>query len=120
MTANVISNLCHIGMAPLPGACIMARHFAFVLASTHEGARGEPCSGARLEARIANARGRGRRSAASCRLHHRLAADETGELAQPYEYALPGQLLEAVIEAQQQSAAFEHPWRLREHAGGRG
>jgi hypothetical protein len=32
MTANVISNLCHIGMAFLPGAFVMARHFAFVLA----------------------------------------------------------------------------------------
>jgi hypothetical protein len=29
MMASVISNLCHIGMAPLPGAFVMARHFAF-------------------------------------------------------------------------------------------
>src|SRR5262249_14010190 len=69
---------------------------------------------------MANATGCGRRSAASRRLHHRLAADEARELAQPYEYALPGQLLEAVIEAQQQSAAFDHHRRLRQHAGGRG
>jgi hypothetical protein len=32
MTANVISNLCHIGMASLPGAFVVARRFAFVLA----------------------------------------------------------------------------------------
>src|SRR6516164_4488315 len=106
MIASVISNLCHIGMAPLPGAFVMARHFAFVLPWTYEDARGEPRSGARPEAGIANATGCDRRSAASRRLHHRLAADEARELAQPYEYALPGQLLEAVIEAPQQSVAY--------------
>src|SRR6516164_5120608 len=120
MIASVISNLCHIGMAPLPGAFVMARHFAFVLPWTYEAARGEPCSGARPEAGMANATGCDRRSAASRRLHHRLAADEACELAQPHEHALPGKLLEAVIEAQQQSAALDHHRRLRQHAGGRG
>src|SRR5215469_2596393 len=114
MIASVISNLCHIGMAPLPGAFVMARHFAFVLPWTYEAARGEPCSGARPEAGMANATGCDRRSAASRRLHHRLAADEARELAQPYEYALPGKLLEAVIEAQrgaEYAGAVEHAGR---------
>src|SRR5258708_4679578 len=91
----------------------MAHHFAFVLASTHEGARDEPCSGARPEAGMANATGCDRRSAASRRLHHRLAADDARELAQPDEYPLPRQPLEAVIAAQQQAAAAAAPPRAR-------
>src|SRR5262249_61257231 len=108
MMASVISNLCHIGMAPLPGAVVMARHFAFVLPWTHEDARGEPCSGARPKAGMANATGCDRRSAASRRLHHRLAADEARELTHPPQYALPGKLLQTVIEAHQQAARPGH------------
>src|SRR5262249_45571635 len=68
----------------------------------------------------ANATGCYGQSSASRRRHHRLAADEPRELAQPHEYALPRERLEAVIEAQQQSAALDHHRRLRQHAGGGG
>src|SRR5262249_60927568 len=68
----------------------------------------------------ANATGCYRQSSASRRLHHWLAADEPRELAQPHEYALPRERLEAVIETQQQSAALDHHRRLRQHAGGGG
>src|SRR5262245_66134644 len=51
--------------------------------------------------------------------HHRLAADEPCELAQPHEHALAGERLEAVLEAQHQTATLDRHRSLREDAGSR-
>src|SRR5262249_49918529 len=110
---------CHSGMASLLGAFRHGSSFALFLPWADIDATASRVL-ASTPYEEPNATGCDRRSAASRRLHHRLAAHEARELAPPYEYALPGQLLEAVIEAQQQSAAFDHHRRLRQHAGGRG
>src|SRR5215831_12842666 len=119
MMPSVISNRCHSGMASLLGAFRHGSSFALFLPWADIDATASRVL-ASTPYEEPNATGCYRRSSASRRLHHRLATDEPRELAQPHEYALPGQRLEAVIEAQQQSAAFDHHRRLRQHAGGGG
>jgi hypothetical protein len=80
----------------------MARHFASFLPQTDEDATASrvPAIDPRPTYDGANATGCDRRTSASRRLHHGLAADEPRELTQPHEYTLPRERLEAVIEAQ--------------------